>query len=242
MKTIKPYLFTLLCLFFTSTVFLGCSNENSETDSWESNLNNYLRESIKNSENIITQLELNKAVKFENDFRQNLSICKTENEIVVLLKKANIKNVSAILPLINKQKKLANTFKMTSPLFFKMDEITRITIFNDFFEKVLVENLSNKLESIKVLNSKTSWGGGGPSCQQTFDTSYQQCSNEFAISIARAAIEAAVVGETVIGLLVPFFDISYATYDLYACRRTAHEVYEDCTRTNCGKIRPKKRF
>jgi hypothetical protein len=32
MKTLKPYLFTLLSLFLTSTVILSCSNENNETN------------------------------------------------------------------------------------------------------------------------------------------------------------------------------------------------------------------
>jgi len=135
MKLIKTYLFTLLALFLTSTVFLSCSNEEviKEPYSLEENVNKFSIEYLNISNKITTIFKKSKKGGFDASLKLKISSCKSENELFTLLKNNNVKNYSSLIILLKQQKQLCINFAIENKLFSEFNQEQRAKMMLDAF-------------------------------------------------------------------------------------------------------------
>lgn len=259
MKTIKPYLFTLLCLFFTSTVFLGCSNENiedydlnanqitEETQviqnprevipakpySLEENMNKFSVSYLNNSIKIAAIFKENKEVFNNSSLKFKISACKSENELFTVIQNSTIDNSTVLISLLKKQNKLCINFALQNKSFAELTQKQKEKLMLDAF---LANEIYQKKNST---TSKTAQGG----C----DTDYQNDMGEAVVDhiynlaqiLAAATGASYYSGETltpevaVIALTAIAIEELYFNYNV----GTVIDKYEQCLERNCGKKR-----
>jgi hypothetical protein len=259
MKTIKPYLFTLLCLFFTSTMFLSCSNENFEENdlnanqikeetqviqnpkevipakpySLEENVNKFSVSYLNNSNKIAAIFKENKEVFNNSSLKFKISACKSENELFTVIKNSNIDNSTALISLLKKQNKLCVNFALQNKSFAELTQKQKAKLLLDAF-------LANGIYQKK--NRTTS-----KTAQGDCDIDYQNDMGEVVVDhiynlaqiLGLAAATVYYSGGTltpevaVVTLVAVGIEEIYFNYNV----GNAIDKYEQCLQRNCGQKR-----
>lgn len=255
MKRIKPYLFTLLSLFLTSTVFLSCSDENIETNdlnanqvtsesqtienpkevidinpySLKENLNKFSVEYLNISNKISVIFKENKKGVFDVSLKLKISSCKSENELFTVLKNSNIKNYPALISLLKKQKQLCFNFALQNKSFSKINQEQRKIMMIDAF-------LANKkLSKDSKVMSKTAGGD----CLVTYQDDMGNVFVDHLYNLAQilTAAGGAVVysGGTLSPEVAGITIIAVTIEELYFNYQVGEVIddYERCVSSNC---------
>lgn len=257
MKTIKPYLFTLLSLFFTSTVFLSCSDEGVETKdlnpnqiilepqttenpkevisvkpySLEENVNKYSIEYVNISNRMVEIFKENKKRTLDPSLKLKINSAKNLNQVISILNNNKTENNEELISLIIKKMKLTADFIKENKLLHKMTKLQIEDMLSKAFFKLRVQS------NIVKLTSKTAMGG---QCLQDFNNDIDRATNT-AENANKAAVAAWVLAEgaswgadtpvALPALLIAMYyiDSEYEDQITYAIAD-----YEDCIRTNCS--------
>lgn len=258
MKTIKPFLFTLLCLFFTSTMFISCSNENVETNdlnasqitvepqtlgrpteklpvepySPEENMKEFSAEYSNISSRMLAIFKENKKRVLDPSLKVKLNSAKNVNEVFSILNSSKTKDNAELITLIIKKMKLTAAFVKENKSLQKM---TKMQIENVLSEAFL--NARAKSKIVKPTSRTADYG----QCLQTFnndvDRATNSADNQINASIWSAATADAATGGAdtpivIVGLIIAMYtiDTEYENNLTYAIAD-----YEDCIRSNCSR-------
>jgi hypothetical protein len=265
MKTIKPYLFTLLSLFLTSTVILSCSNENIETKdlnasqitlepqtletptienpkevipvkpySLEENVNKFSIEYLTISNRMVAIFKENKKRVLDPSIKLKINSAKNLNQVFSILNNSKTVNNEELISLIIKKMKLTTDFIKENKSLRKLTKLQIENMLSEAFFKARAQSKTVKL------TSKTAMGG---ECLQDFnnnvDRSYNTANNENITAFGGLIIcEASTGGVGSAACLAGYAVTVYGIEAEYGDQITyAIQEYENCTITNCSKIK-----
>ncbi len=257
MKTIKPYLFTLLCLFFTSTMFISCSNENVETNdlkasqikvepqtlgrpteklpvepySLEENMKEFSTEYINISSRMLSIFKENKRRVLDPSIKVKINSAKNVNEVFSILNSSKTKDNAELVTLIIKKMKLTAAFVKENKSLQKM---TKLQIENMLSEAFL--NARAKSKIVKATSRTAEYG----QCLQEFNNDIDNATNDYDNRNAEAVAFASLACALSSGIACPEAMITLAITMLIIDAEYQDDisngiaVYEDCYRSNCS--------
>lgn len=215
MKKTNPNLICLVVLF--SFFFIQCTT-NEKTDPKNNqnlilqNINEYSEKFLSASIDIEREFLKNKFIERNSKLKNELLLCKNEEQIRAILAKAGVSNGEEVIALIKKSIVIQNEFRKQNPDFYLMEikERTKLleTQFNVVLENYLALNLNNNITN--------------RSCAGTYNLDISRCNRSYGKCAVFAVIAAAD------GIIPGIIGGIYCAWDLSDCKNEALEDYEDC--------------
>jgi hypothetical protein len=224
---------TLFVLTLLSTMsitsFYGCKKNNTDLPETKIilNLKKYSEDFLKLTIQIDDEFSKNPRKNIKPDFKKDLSLAKTEKDIIKSLKNAGILNSEAIITLIKSRIELENNFRVQNPDFYLLDVEKRTRLVNSQYDLVLEAPLLKQNKPAKITSSQDHFFKPAEpsiisSCASIYNTDIGRCNNSYG-KCAIVAVIAAADG-LIPGLVVGVF----CAWDLMDCKADAREDYEYC--------------
>ena len=224
----KFFVFALLFIMIV-TGFYACKKNNTDLPETKIilNLKKYSEDFLKLTIQIDDEFSKNPRKNIKPDFKKDLSLAKTEKDIIKSLKNAGILNSEAIITLIKSRIELENNFRVQNPDFYLLDVEKRTRLVNSQYDLVLEAHLLKQNKPAKITSSQDHFFKPAEpsiisSCASIYNRDIGRCNNSYG-KCAIVAVIAAADG-LIPGLVVGVF----CAWDLMDCKADAREDYEYC--------------
>ena len=215
MKKTNPNLVCLVLLFLF--LFIQCTtNEKIDLKSNQNlitqNIKEYSEKFLSASIDIESEFLKNKFIDRNSKLKNELLLCKNEEQIKSILTKAGVSNEEEVIALIKKSIVIQNEFRKQNPDFYLMEVTERTKLLETQFN-IILENY----QSLNLTNNLTS-----RSCAGTYNLDISRCNRSYGKCAIFAVIAAAE------GIIPGIIGGIYCAWDLSDCKYEALEDYEDC--------------
>lgn len=215
MKKTNPNL--VFVVVFFSFIFIQCTtNEKIDLKSNQNlitqNIKEYSEKFLAVSIDIEREFLKNKYIERNSKLKNELLLCKNEEQIKSILTKAGVSNEEEVIALIKKSIAIQNEFRKQNPDFYLMEVAERTKLLETQFNVVLKNYLSLNLTNITTNRS----------CAGTYNIDISRCNRSYGKCAVFAVIAAAE------GVIPGIIGGIYCGWDFLDCKSEALEDYEDC--------------